>query len=97
MFYTHHYLLHYILAVLMMGISFFNQSSIFWIILLTQDVCDMLIMYINTVWYTFCYLSKDAHHPPLNCVSLLRGLQRVVPEFICIAKCGVESLVLIRY
>lgn len=86
LFYTHH-LLHCFIAVLMRGISFFNQSGIFRIILLTHQHC---------LWCTFCYSSKQAHHIPFNGVSLLWGLQKVVPEFICIAKC-VEPLVQLTF
>lgn len=50
LFYTHH-LLHCFIAVLMRGISFFNQSGIFRIILLTHQHC---------LWCTFCYSSKQA-------------------------------------
>lgn len=97
-FYTHH-LLQCFIAVLMMGISFFNQSGIFRIILLTQDVysvCSVNNVHQLCLWYTLCYSSKQAHHLPLNGISLLWGLQKMVPECICIEKCAVEPL-LIHY
>lgn len=79
----------------MMGISFFNLSGIFRIILLTQDVCAVCSVD-HTSWI-YCNVSNQAHHLPLTDISLPRGLQKVVPEFICIENCVVEPLILMNY